>query len=90
MKNYSIHFSVIGRGEFPVDMLRHDCAFPADTSSAFRILTPNTRDEWRADREVHLRIRARALSAASAELAVTVDRWRSFGWSAQVESVEEV
>lgn len=57
-------YAVGGRGTFPADMLRHDCAWPADTLSALNILRE---DELR---EVHLFSRERP----------TGDRWRSFGW----------
>jgi hypothetical protein len=61
-------FCVLGRGQFPADMLRHDRCYPADTSSALAILR-DTKDH----REVYLR---------TASLRdVTPGRWSSFGWT---------
>lgn len=71
-------FTVSGHGEFPTDMLRHDCAWPADTPSALRIgrtFDPETKVEHR----INLFVRGNREK-------VTVDRWRSFGWYVQIQT----
>lgn len=59
-------FAVIGRGKFPTDMLRHDRAYPADTTSALDLLRTD-------QREIYLRV--------SNFRDVTPDRWSSFNWT---------
>lgn len=68
-------FRVYGRGPFPVDMLRHDCCYPADTTSAFQIMEDASGgiETYRKVREVVL--------ITNMRLGPTVERWRSFGWS---------
>lgn len=56
---------VTGRGEFPMDMLRRDCAWPASTEDACKILDSEKRT-------VEL--------VAQSRRFVTRERWASFGW----------
>jgi len=58
-------FTVAGRGDFPVDMLRRSECHPVDGDSAARILGNDRR-------EVTLR--------TENERLVLEDRWASFGW----------
>ena len=63
----TILVEVSGKGAFPTDMLRHDCAWPADTTSALDIL--------RLDRRT-LRV------FVSKRRFFQPARWNSFGWAA--------
>jgi len=84
MKLFSIRYTVTGKGIFPTDMLRHDCAFPADTTSGFMLLS-------RDPRTVTLRA---SVLAGNKDLAVTraitAARWASFGWSVSDIHVDEI
>jgi hypothetical protein len=81
--------SVTGMTVFPLDMLRHDHAFPCSSEDAKRvheqIENPTAynmkRPNW-ADREIKL--------AVEAGQEVTVARWNSFGWSVDVVQVGEI
>jgi hypothetical protein len=65
-------FTVAGRWPFPMDMLRYDRAFPADTESALKIgraiEPPDNKTEFLID-------------LLTDQREVTVGRWRSFGWT---------
>ncbi len=71
---YYHHFAVVGRRTFPIDMLRFDCCFPADTQSAQNLLfDPDGSTEPRVVYLVHVDER---------KLWKPSDRWSSFlGWS---------
>jgi hypothetical protein len=58
-----------GRGEFPLDMLRYDRAFPASEDQSHRMGDPS--------RGLRVVIVARYLG----ETCWTEARWSSFGWS---------
>ena len=66
-------FKVIGKGPFPVDMLRYDQAWPRDGESAAAILTPVDRAERAAQRELQL--------CTDRRNGPTFARWASFGWT---------
>jgi hypothetical protein len=72
MKVHSHRFAynVVGRGAFPFDMLRYDCAWPATSLDAGMLgpTVPDTSRSWRTIRLYSCR-------------EPTVDRWRSFGWT---------
>lgn len=66
-------FTVSGHYPFPMDMLRHDCAYPASSEDAGRIaasLDP-TSPFYRSLQDVTLR---------APYGRVTHGRWQSFGW----------
>ena len=70
---YTVRFS----GVFPMDMLRHDCAFPADGESAAAIATsldPFARSELR-QREGHTMQTVKLIGL----ITPTMGRWSSFG-----------
>jgi hypothetical protein len=69
-------YEVEGLGDFPLDMLRHDQAYPADEESVEAILSGLA---WAAVKRKKVRstVRVRLVS----ERAPTVERWRSFGWT---------
>lgn len=60
-------FVVSGKGKFPIDMLRHDVATPADEIASANI------EVGTGQRTVRLHTRQSSF--------ITPDRWRSFGWS---------
>jgi hypothetical protein len=61
-------FTVTGRDAFPMDMLRHDMAWPASTVDAARMLNDTT---WRRSLRMGCALRG----------GPTIGRWSSFGWS---------
>ena len=67
-------YTVSGRGEFPLDMLRYDeCGFAtqADRSSALGELVPSTHVPGRRNIEM----------VSESGRHPTVGRWESFGWT---------
>ena len=62
-----------GYGTFPMDMLRYDCCWPADTTSALNVgrivETQGVRDE-QPD-----------ITLLTWQTGITPDRWASFGWT---------
>jgi hypothetical protein len=63
------HFEVTGNGEFPIDMLRYDGAFPSRgvDASTIRRSFHDRSDRW-------------VIQLTSVFHAPTVGRWQSFGW----------
>ncbi len=68
-------YSVEGVGDFPLDMLRHDCAYPADQESVAAIMAGL---RWAASRR---RSREILLVRLVSHRAPTSERRRSFGWT---------
>jgi len=60
-------FTISGRGNFPLDMLRYDCCYPSSPQDVSKI-------EGREPREITL--------IAANPFAPTKGRWASFGWTA--------
>jgi hypothetical protein len=73
---YSHTFIVQGRGAFPMDMLRYDHCYPADTGGAQLIA-----ESWEAPRPGS-QDRAVTLMATTTHKTwePTKARWNSFGW----------
>ena len=68
-------YAVEGFGDFPLDMLRHDCAYPADPE---RVAAMTAGLRWAASRKRSRELlQVRLLS----QRAPTSERWRSFGWT---------
>lgn len=67
---YITHFKVIGRGIFPIDMLRYDQCAPYRTDDALAILDNNVSET----REIQL------LRYSPNKNSPTKERWQSFGW----------
>ena len=61
-------YEVQGSGAFPLDMLRYDSAWPADSEGVSVMVTRHGHAEGR--RTIRLESYHRP----------TVDRWQSFGW----------
>ena len=68
-------YSVEGVGDFPLDMLRHDRAYPADEESVTAIMAGLP---WAAARK---RSRELLVVRLVSERAPTPERWRSYGWT---------
>lgn len=76
---YFYEYFVTGRGEFPVDMLRYDCCWPATGSDAALLDDqPVSIDKpSRENRSVRMH----------SYREPTIDRWSSFGWSVGTENL---
>ena len=72
-------FVVEGRGTFPIDMLRHDVANPADAESVERI---QNLESDKKPRQIRLR--------TARYRYITPDRWSSFGWRVLTEKTESI
>jgi hypothetical protein len=68
---YSQRFFVMGKGSFPVDMLRYDQCFPASQDAAVSLDS-----EIPGNRSIELR---RYVSDKTT--VPTTGRWASFGWT---------
>lgn len=69
-------FYVIGRGEFPFDMLRHDRCWPAETIDAAKISpTAGAR---------------RTVCLETSGNLITVRRWESFNWRVSADGVQPI
>lgn len=64
---------VKGSGHFPLDMLRYDCCFPADTDGVKALS-----NSWEDGEVEVLMVR---YTKAKNDRAFTPARWQSFGWS---------
>lgn len=72
-------YFVTGHGTFPFDMLRYDCAWPADSEAAFLMECHPGHESFRKNRSIKLR----------SYREPTVDRWASFMWSVGVHKLTE-
>lgn len=64
-----VRFTVVGRGVFPADMLRHDKCYPVD--GEINAITNPVPSRVRPEVSVTL---------CGVRRLITPDRWRSFGW----------
>jgi hypothetical protein len=76
-------YAVEGVGDFPLDMLRHDRAYPADKESVTAIMAGLP---WAAARK---RSRELLVVRLVSERAPTPERWRSYGWTVRASPPEE-
>lgn len=69
-----IPFTVAGSGEFPFDMLRYDCAWPATSADANKV--------GMECRDVRARDSRRVINLLCLHSwrRPTIGRWESFGW----------
>jgi hypothetical protein len=72
-------FVVEGKGTFPIDMLRHDVANPADAEAVEGIQNV---DRVKGSRQIRLR--------TARYRYITSDRWNSFGWTVLEEKTESI
>ena len=75
-------YAVEGVGDFPLDMLRHDCAYPADQESVAAIMAGL---RWAASRK---RSREVLVVRLVSHRPPTSERWRSFGWTVTAQRPE--
>ena len=86
MKLYEHTFTVRGKGDFPIDMLRYDSCYPATGVDAAAIEA--TKDRF-ADAESRRKVREIKLYSISRTMVgPTNDRWASFMWSVVEENFE--
>jgi hypothetical protein len=69
-KRWHFKFSVVGKGRFPFDMLRHDRCYPRDSVAA----------SWLDDGERGVREIELVSEQLQRGWLPTFERWRSFGW----------
>lgn len=85
----SVKFRVIGRGEFPYDMLRYDGCWPYDSESAGKLATPPV--YMGEDVYAKFRHEYRVLTLVGRKerryWQPTSGRWSSFGWTVINESI---
>lgn len=67
-------FRVVGRGHFPIDMLRYDTCWPSTQDSACDMLGDPPRTRTITLTSIHR----------------PSDRWGSFGWVLDTKSIREV
>ncbi|HEX8551048.1 MAG TPA: hypothetical protein VF681_05775 [Abditibacteriaceae bacterium] len=70
IKSCSVRFTVVGRGDFPLDMLRYDRCFPRTGNDAAAAQSPGE------TRTVEL-----TRDAATRYWRPCEGRWQSFGWT---------
>ena len=75
---YVHRFTMVGRGIFPMDMLRYDQCWPEGAGDVLKLETPR---ENREPREVNL-----VHYSHTKAWNPTQDRWRTFGWTMKVDS----
>lgn len=80
---YCFNYRVMGRGNFPFDMLRYDMAHPCTSDDAANLYTPEG-ESRRALRIVKL-----CTWAHSPMWRPTYGRWDSFGWPVVTLAGEE-
>lgn len=85
---YRYRYKVLFSGAFPMDMLRHDCAFPADSHSASLIQQSCNPEIVAMDRKEG---RGRYLVELIGLMTPTCGRWASFGpVSVDQNSIERI
>lgn len=88
MATTTVLFAVTGKGVFPADMLRHDQCWPADTTSAQFITSPNREPRYVGTkvRDVEqLRTVFLRTHSSWGTFGVSPARWASFGWGVRIE-----
>lgn len=68
-----VHFTVEGRGTFPVDMLRYDTCWPRSQEDTAKLERVSRRQHLRDDRPVRIALSSNGRPPTAA-------RWASFGW----------
>ncbi len=80
---FIVAFTVVGRGEFPLDMLRYDQCHPAGGDDAAMIKDRLVEDGAVKTRRIRLVTRG-----MPRHWQPTAGRWSSFLWSVDPESIE--
>lgn len=81
MLKFRTDFTVVGRGTFPLDMLRHDRCSPRGPEDAAALAGPAI------DMREIRRIRLVTFHESRDRTTVTPERWLSFGWSVDPQSI---
>lgn len=84
VKVYVTTFSVGGRSDFPLDMLRYDNCYPARSEDAAAIVATIARYDGE-----HETIKLEKRHAGK-DPNLTPDRWASFVWSLDRDSIETI
>lgn len=77
---YEHHYTVVGRGVFPFDMLRYDACHPRRETDSGTL--ERAWREWPKERRMLLEVQIVGL------VAPTEGRWASFGW--RVKDINKV
>jgi hypothetical protein len=77
-KKYLFRFTVEGSGEFPVDMLRYDSAWPSSESDSYRISAHYGMPDAKACERRKVELKAYGWHK---RWEPNQARWRSFGWN---------
>jgi hypothetical protein len=72
-------YYVSGTGEFPFDMLRYDCCWPATSDDALAMASRSYDNPERMRGLVSIRVRS--------FFPPTIARWSSFGWSVGTDDI---
>jgi len=75
-----ITYRVVGKGEFPMDMLRYDASWPADSESASKLAAPPIYEGDEVYAKFRHERRVVKLNALHSFGRPTAGRWSSFGW----------
>lgn len=78
----AFRFTVVGRGQFPVDMLRYDRCVPETQDDIASAFSPFSGD--------HRQINLIAFTPKDHKPEPTSGRWTSFGWEVILKSVKSV
>ena len=70
---HAVKFTVEGTFPFPVDMLRYDRCYPADSESAINITYSNNHESGGLQVTLIARVESK-------QWKPTEGRWQSFGW----------
>lgn len=89
MKAYAVSCTVVGRGIFPIDMLRYDQLYPRGSDDAAKIAACQNYEERHSARDADGVVR---ITVSGIKLhrywEPTIARWSSFGWSVDPQSVK--
>jgi hypothetical protein len=88
---FKLTFNVLGNSYFPTDMLRHDNCMPADPASVAEIMNTMNRDDIEENRRSGAFFKVRIVKYHNGPQGpaqhITHDRWQSFGWVVERDSI---
>lgn len=84
MASYTQRFTVVGKGAFPLDMLRYDYCYPCTSDDAVVIGA----EDWNGKGEPRTVELSRTI--AHSKVTPTEGRWASFGWRLVPGSVRNI
>lgn len=77
-------FIVTGSGFFPLDMLRYDSCFPNSQQDVGKMDNSHTQEV------MHRRDITLARYVRNKSSLPTIDRWKSFGWTVNITSIQTI